>query len=81
MSTNPSKIIKAKREALGLSVEDAGHLAGVTRQTWSVIERGIIQNPTLDTARGIARALQCDLASIWTWAKTPSPAAPADRVR
>jgi DNA-binding XRE family transcriptional regulator len=69
MSKNPSTIIKAKRLALGLSVEEAGHLAGVTRQTWAVIERGIIQNPTLDTARGIAKALGCAMSDIWTWAK------------
>jgi DNA-binding XRE family transcriptional regulator len=71
MSANPSQIIKQKREALGLSQEDAARLADVTRQTWSVIERGVIQNPTLDTARGIARALQTDLVSIWPWARLP----------
>lgn len=69
MLTNPSDIIARKRAELGLSMEDAAKIAGISRQGWYIIERGTIQNPTLETAYGIARALQCEIAQIWDWAK------------
>ena len=70
----PSDIILERRRALNLSQDTAAHLAGISTAAWQIIERGVIQNPTLETARGIARALQCSLADIWTWAKQPPEA-------
>mgnify|MGYP001589287977 CR=1 FL=1 len=69
VSKNPSDIIKAKRAGLGLSQEQAAALAGCTVSTWRGVERGTVQNPTMDTCLGIARALRCELSDIWTWAR------------
>ncbi len=65
----PSDIIKAKREELGLTQEQAAVLAGVTVSTWRVIERGTIENPTMKTCLNIAKTLQCGLPDIWRWSK------------
>jgi DNA-binding XRE family transcriptional regulator len=69
MARHPSDIIATKRKALGLKQAEAAKLAGIASETWEVIERGVIQNPTLDTAKGIAKALGCKLADVWEWAK------------
>ena len=68
-TSSPSNIIFERRRALDLSQESAAQLAGIATATWQIIERGGTQNPTLETARGIARALNCTLADIWEWAK------------
>ena len=49
-------ILKAKREAAGLTQRQLADLVGVTDQTISNIERGATM-PTLDTARALARVL------------------------
>jgi transcriptional regulator with XRE-family HTH domain len=69
MAQAPSDIILEKRKALGLTQEQAASAAGLSTPTWQIIERGVIENPTLETARKIAGALGCSLADIWTWAK------------
>ena len=70
MSKNPSDFIRERRDALGLSQQEAANIAEMSVSGWQVIERGIIKNPTFKTAQGIARALNCSLADIWPeWAK------------
>jgi DNA-binding XRE family transcriptional regulator len=69
MSQNPSDIIAAKRRALGLSQQAAATAAGISISGWQIIERGVLQNPSLDTARRIAKVLNCSLADIWDWAR------------
>ena len=52
----PVDILRAKREAAGLTQRQLADLVGVTDQTISNIERGVT-TPTLDTARALARVL------------------------
>lgn len=50
--------IKALREKLGLSQEDAARLAGLSsRQRWHHIESGLKANVTVETLESIAKAL------------------------
>jgi DNA-binding XRE family transcriptional regulator len=69
MNTKPSDIIARKRADLGLSQQAAATLAGISIAGWQSIERGLIENPTIETARAIAHALDCSIADIWTWVK------------
>lgn len=52
--------IKRRREEMGLSMEQAGKLAGIGgRQNWYRIESGNRTDVALSTLEKLARALQC----------------------
>lgn len=57
--------IADRRRALGLSQQAASTEAGLAISTWSMIERGDITNPSMDTCQRIARALNCQIGDIW----------------
>ena len=56
--SNISKNLKKLREAKGLSQEKLARLADVANNTIIKIEGGKNQNPTLDTLKKIAKALE-----------------------
>lgn len=59
------KKIKARREALGLSMEQAAKAAGLSgRQTWYHIESGQRPDVAVSTLGKIAKALQCEPVDI-----------------
>lgn len=57
------KAIRQLREERGVSQEALAHAAGVTSGTLSLIERGL-SNPTWGTVKGIAVALDVDVAEL-----------------
>lgn len=62
-------LIKATREAKGLSQAELARLSAVKQQTISMLETGERKVPRLDTAQKLAHALNCtidELASIET---------------
>ena len=69
MRDKPSTIISKRRAELGLSQQAAASRAELSISGWQLIERGTVENPTLDTARAIASALDLKMADIWDWAK------------
>ena len=66
MSTNQNLAnnIKKLREAKGLSQEKLARLADVANNTIIKIEAGKNQNPTLDTLKKIAKALEVSLDEL-----------------
>lgn len=59
--------IKQRREALGLTQQQAADAAGLSdRQRWYSLECGRVDNPELFTLLGIARALRCRLDDLVT---------------
>ena len=57
------RAIRQLREKRGVSQEALAYEAGVTSGTLSLIERGR-SNPTWGTAKGIAAALNVDIAEL-----------------
>ena len=51
------RILRAKRENLGISQETLAERAGVDRSYVSILERGL-KSPTLETLERICRALE-----------------------
>jgi DNA-binding XRE family transcriptional regulator len=51
------RALRARREALGLSLDDAARSSGVERSALAKIERGANPNPTIGTLARVARAL------------------------
>ena len=49
--------LRVRREALGLSLDDAARSSGVERSALAKIERGANPNPTVGTLARVARAL------------------------
>lgn len=62
--SNISKNIKKLRETKGLSQEKLARLADVANNTIIKIEVGKNQNPTLDTLRKIAKALEISVDDL-----------------
>lgn len=61
---DPAKV-KAKREAMKLTQEEAAQRGGLaSKQKWSDIESGRIPNPRLDTVVGVASALKCSIEDL-----------------
>lgn len=57
--------IKQRREALGLTQQQAADAAGLPdRQRWHGYESGRVDNPELSTLLGMARALQCTVDDL-----------------
>ncbi|MGI6084785.1 MAG: helix-turn-helix domain-containing protein [Acetivibrionales bacterium] len=56
--------INLLRKQKGLSIEELSKLSGVPIGTLSKITAGITTNPTLETVRSIAAALECKLDDL-----------------
>jgi transcriptional regulator with XRE-family HTH domain len=64
MSLNKERI-KALREKLGLTQDEAARLAGFTsRQAWNNLEGGAVPNPRADTLAKVAKALGCRMEDL-----------------
>lgn len=55
--------IKRRREELWLTQAELGETIGVSRQHVSFWERDVV-TPSLENIKRLAKALQCDLASL-----------------
>jgi len=62
--SNISKIIKKYRENKGLSQEKLARLANVSNNTIVNIEAGKQNNPTIETLKRIAKALNVDVSDL-----------------
>ncbi len=62
--TNLAKKVKQLREKLGLSQEKLARLADVSNNTVINIEVGKQDNPTIDTLKKIARALDIPVEEL-----------------
>jgi DNA-binding XRE family transcriptional regulator len=63
MPLDPTKL-KARRERLGLTQEQAAQAAGMVREAYARIESGARTDPRLSTAQAVAKALRCPLAKL-----------------
>lgn len=59
-----SKIVKKHRENKGLSQEKLARLANVSNNTIVNIEAGKQNNPTIETLKRIAKALEIDVFEL-----------------
>jgi len=62
--SNISKNLKKLREAKGLSQEKLARLADVANNTIIKIEGGKNQNPTLETLKKVAKALEISVDEL-----------------
>jgi ribosome-binding protein aMBF1 (putative translation factor) len=62
--------LRAERERLGLSLSDVSDRSGIDRATLSKLETGKVPNPTVNTPRALARALNKRLS----WSLIDEPA-------
>ena len=62
--SNITKTLRKLREAKGLSQEKLARLADVANNTIIKIEAGKNQNPTLDTLRKVAKALNVSIDDL-----------------
>ena len=62
--SNISKNLKKRRETKGLSQEKLARLADVANNTIIKIEGGKNQNPTFDTLKKIAKALDISIDDL-----------------
>lgn len=60
---NTARLLRERRESLGLSMNEVARRTGLAQQTVSFIERGM-RMPTLDTLLRIAAALDLDLWEV-----------------
>jgi transcriptional regulator with XRE-family HTH domain len=58
-----ARLLRERRESLGLSMNEVARRTGLAQQTVSFIERGM-RMPTLDTLLRIAAALDLDLWEV-----------------
>ena len=62
--TNLAKKVKQLREKLGLSQEKLARLADVSNNTIINIEAGKQDNPTIDTLKKVAKALDIPVENL-----------------
>lgn len=62
--TNLAKKVKQLREKLGLSQEKLARLANVSNNTIINIEAGKQDNPTIDTLKKVAKALDIPVEDL-----------------
>ena len=62
--TNLAKKVKQLREKLGLSQEKLARLADVSNNTIIKIEAGKQDNPTIDTLKKVAKALDIPVEDL-----------------
>jgi transcriptional regulator with XRE-family HTH domain len=58
-----SRLLRERRESLGLSMNEVARRTGLAQQTVSFVERGM-RMPTLDTLLRITAALEVDLWEV-----------------
>lgn len=56
--------IRARRQAIGLTMKKLSELAGLGESYISEIERGLIEYPRVSTLRSVARALGCGISDL-----------------
>ena len=56
--------IRKRRQAKGITMQDAASKAGMSIATLGAIERGKVDNPHLSTLDRIARVLACKVADL-----------------
>ena len=61
-----NKIIKARRQELGLTLKDVAKALGIA-------ESSDIQNMGIDKIESLAKVLQCSPAYLMGWDKSPEP--------
>ena len=64
--------VREVRKRAGMRQEDLARMAGVTRQTIIALERGRLDNPTIQTCLHIARALGRSLDDLFNLTDSPS---------
>ena len=67
MSNNITKNLRKLRESKGFTQEKLARLADVANNTIIKIEAGKNQNPTLDTLKKIAKALEVSVHDLIKW--------------
>lgn len=68
-----NKIIKARRQELGLTLKDVAKALGIAESTVSRYESSDIQNMGIDKIEALAKVLQCSPAYLMGWDKSPEP--------
>jgi transcriptional regulator with XRE-family HTH domain len=63
-NTTPGERIRARREALGLTEQEAAKAAGCTQPYWHQLEVGVRDNPTRKTMLAVCRALDATLDEL-----------------
>ena len=63
VGNSAARLLREKREAMGLSMNEIAARAGLSHTMISRVERGL-RNPTLDTLLRIAGAMEIDLWPI-----------------
>jgi transcriptional regulator with XRE-family HTH domain len=63
--TKPNMIMLKARIQKGLTRDALGQLAGLTEKQVGLIERGKVANPHIDTAVGLAEALEVDVLDLF----------------
>lgn len=58
------KNLKLLRQSADLTQTDLARKSGVDQSMISKIERGEFENPTIDTLRGLAKALGCGIVDL-----------------
>jgi transcriptional regulator with XRE-family HTH domain len=64
-TTTPGERIRARREALGLTEQQAAEAASMTQPYWHQLEAGKRVNPTRQTMLAVCRALDATLDELW----------------
>ena len=66
-----SERLKARRLAMGLTLEEVGEVAGISRSAVQKYEKGIIKNIYTSTIEAFAQALHCSPAYLTCWTDDP----------
>lgn len=56
--------VTRRREALGLTMQQAAGAVGWTAQRWGDVERGRRPNPSIATVLAVARVLRCKVDQL-----------------
>lgn len=63
--------LRERRISMGLTQEEVGSIAGITRSAVQKYERGIIKNVYTSTLELFAQALRCSPAYLMCWTDNP----------
>lgn len=63
--------LRDRRISMGLTQEEVGNIAGITRSAVQKYERGIIKNVYTSTLELFAQALRCSPAYLMCWTDNP----------
>ena len=56
--------VRERREASGLTQQQAARKAGVQQSAWARLEKGHIANPRIDSLKAVAKALGCEVSDL-----------------